>query len=325
MKKKLLIILITIGMLLPLSGCGKSYQKADVSQLGDDYQEFMSIFEWYRGFGGSDVYDSKHIESGKGVLSFAMRFCVNFNKYPGPEEEYLLEEPSGNMFGCYRYDGEKTEWIMKNIFNYSDSDIKASREVVDEGMFYYHEGSYYASAAGVGGGYIVYPLYAEKKGNQYRVWHAVYGGDGYVEFEDIAYCEVENKKLKGSNYWTLSYWSKQMDKNAAVSAKYTFDDIAGIWQLENDGVSTLNITEQTDNGFKFDLAFFRIVGLNGQAYLMNDGHTLVFDSGRTGITGYIEVSKDKLLVHTFCEPTWSGKEKYGGEIMDKQFTFIRGE
>ena len=330
--KKTIVMMLIICLAVSFCACGGesskkgSYERVDISELDEDLELFLTYFTWYPSFSGTDIFDCSDAENCK-VLGFGIKYNMYFDMYPGEPVEIMSEDPLGKFdCGAYRFGEEKTEWILKNIFNYSDKMYKQARDNCEDKYFYYYDGNYYAIGAGIGGGCVLYPLYAEKSGNRYRVWYAEYSGDGEILFEGVNYAEVEKKNIDGKDYWTLYYWSKNMPSNDGNRLAFDTDRLIGTWECNEWTYTDLLLAQgDSDASFSFDIGFYRLASFRGTAYVMSDGNTLILIDKEDGFTGMItfDTEQDMIVMHTYITPYWYRHDAIVNALLDKEFTFTK--
>lgn len=299
--------------------------RVDLSEIPDDLMIFLSRFGWY---GYSDITCFTDDEDcALNLMCCGFELIVDYDGYPGPEEEYLLNgDPLGRWQGCYRYDAEKTDRILKTVYHFSDGTIRAIREHGEDvnANYYYSDGSYYLPALGVGGGFICCPCYAESDGTNLYLYYAAYAGDVMFYPAGIQYAEVSKENLDGEETWTLNYWSRTPpfigiapDDDAAAAA-------LGDWELEDDGLSSLRLSDYSDGRFHFYAGFFRLVGFEGDAQLINrDGIALFSSSDGSGFQGWLELGKDFVTLHAYHSPDEYGNACFDGLFDGRAYRFVR--
>ena len=344
--KRLLSFLLALVMVISLAACGSSHnddeddddrdsdteselfgsdrEVLDPAQLDEDAVIFLCWFGWY-GERGKTKFNCEDITPDSSVLDFTFTHAVPFDNYPGPEvDDFTQGDPRGRFSSCSIYDAEKTDWILKNIFHYSQRDIDAMRAVADEDelSYYYEDGSYYIEAGGVGGGYDVRPCYVETDGDYYYITYASYFGDGEFRFVGIQYAVMSKERIDGDEYWTLHYWNSSVPEPEYKPDDRILEACAGSWVLDEDGLSELEISNVTYCHFELYAGFFRLIGFTADAVLQSDGRTAVFSDNDGGdFSGWMELGEDKIVLHVFCCPDYTD-EGFVDEFFDNGKPFV---
>lgn len=299
----------------------------DPDTLSEEALRFLSLFGWYE-TENKHAFDASHIEMNSNLLDYTFTHAVNFNAYPGPEaEQFVQGDPRGQFSMCNIYDAEKTDWILQNIFHYTQHDITALRDAADESelSYYYEDGSYYIESGGVGGGYEIFPCHVETDGERWYVTYASYFGDGMFSFCGMQYAELSEDTIDGERYWTLHKWSETVPEAEHAPSDRLASDCAGSWILDSDGVSEVTISDVADGHFKLQAGFYRLVGFTADAVLQSDGATAVFTDAEGGeFSGWVELGADQLVVHVFCCPDYIDDSPFYDYFHDNSpFTFSR--
>ena len=160
--------------------------------------------------------------------------CVDYDRYPGekhPEDlmkdnvsdpRFLMWAEEGNMvLMCYPFYADKVNWIMRNIFHYSQSAIddavarsEASlkgAKVNDRATKFYHEGlKYYYLTGGIGWETeydVTIDHIDHDKGVytvEYTIREAFMPGTESEEIREYSnQAKMEYKNIEGKYYWTL--------------------------------------------------------------------------------------------------------------------------
>ena len=121
------------------------------------------------------------------------------------------------------FDGEITDWLLKNVFNRSDKSIQAEKDTVTDEYWkkYYHEGKYYSTITyGREGTVDVYIKGIKKSGNLYLIdygydYYNAYGGGRIPEY-DAYQALMEYKTDWEDGYWSIYFsgpnnYSKEFD------------------------------------------------------------------------------------------------------------------
>ena len=291
----------------------------DMNAVPADLVQFLEQFGWYSY--SAQVYDPAALLDG-GILGDWFRHSVNFELYPGPEAEAIYEpDPQGRWTGCLVLDAEKTEWILRNILRYDEAGIQAARSgaAADPTRAAYRSGDkYYMPFNGVGGGFEIYPLYAETDGVTVYITYASYAGDGFYSFNGIQYAEVSDMALDGGVFWSLGYWTAQPPV-PVLPAGTDPAAFAGEWM--NTAGATLSITSA---GAQMQLAasFPGKASFNAAGTLQSDGRTCVFGaSDGSGFSGTATLTDAGLILSVIPTPQMTG-QPYDG-FFNAPFTFAR--
>ncbi|MBR5421479.1 MAG: tetratricopeptide repeat protein [Lachnospiraceae bacterium] len=207
----------------------------DIVELPDEeaFVELLNCFAWHLNWDYQSEYDHTHpfanypatlpAEFSYGTaIDWLMASipCVPFEKYPieqpiFPWSEDAEEDPLGELGGpCMVWDEESVDWILSNILNLSDEDIKTmkerwsdtSQDVKVRG--YLHEGKYYKISGGVGGGYDARIVKVTTDGKTYTVTYELFEyfsepGDGSPASIAQRVMTAEQKTIDGKQYWTI--------------------------------------------------------------------------------------------------------------------------
>lgn len=217
MKSKLVAILLALCVSCTILSSTASAADT-VSRGTPEYtalENFLAQLGWWN---GSSSYDSQKaavnspVEYGaknilEAMLSAGAGYCYNDSLYPGEarEELWYEEDPLGKWESHWKTNAQKVDWILKNIFNCSDSDIATLKSSVRNGnqSVYYLDGYYYSMIGGVGGGYTVSITDLAPSGGKYLV---AYNLKSMYETQNRPrYAIVEQKNIDGKSYWTLYY------------------------------------------------------------------------------------------------------------------------
>ena len=216
MKKK--VLCLALGMVLCF-GCLTGVASASTVTRGSAefiaLENFLGQLGWWR---GSSSYDSQKatanslVEYGaknilEAMLSAGSGYCYDDVLYPGEAraEVWDAKDPLGKWDSYWKTNAEKVDWILKNIFNCSDSDIATLKSSVLNGnqSVYYLDGYYYSMIGGVGGGYTASITSLAASGGKYLVTYHL--NSIYNTGLNPHYAVVEQKNIDGKNYWSLRY------------------------------------------------------------------------------------------------------------------------
>ncbi|MBR2716527.1 MAG: hypothetical protein IKD79_02170, partial [Oscillospiraceae bacterium] len=299
--------------------------KVDPESLPESLSAFLDYFCWY-GMFGADEFSSSQIGEYNSVMGGQFELCVDFDSYPGEAaEQWIQSDPRGRWGSCYAYDGEKTEWILMNVFNYSSKNILDTRARGDDPSrdYYYEDGTYYVYQGGVGGGFICYPCYAETDGEKYYVNYMIYSGDGYISLDGMGFAVVKPFEADGREYWSLSYWAGQIMELGEAPRELTevLKGCEGRWVLEDDEASSLTIGApdglMTDIGARFS----GMAEFSAFALLMDESSMVFFDYD-SGFSGWMDLGEDEITMHVIPLPDFWDPSGYG-EYFDGPFVFLR--
>ena len=223
MGKRLWALLLALVMTFSLTACsrGKGGESdadlridIDPETLSQEACAFLCWFGWYNGA----KYDAANITAATNVLACDFPHAVPFNNYPGPAaQEFQPSDPRGRYSSCSIYDGEKTDWILTNIFHYTGSDIDELRRAANQEAlpYYYAEGKYYIEVGGVGGGYDVQPRTVQTDGEKYYITYDAWFGDGEMRYIGVQYAVMGAELIDGAYYWTLYEWRPEAQGDAS--------------------------------------------------------------------------------------------------------------
>lgn len=233
---------------------------------------------------------------------------VPFDSYPGPKEEYLCEtDPLGRWQGCYRYDAKKTDSILKTVYHFSDGTIRALREHGDDenAHYYYLDGCYYLPMQGVGGGTICRPMYAESDGVDLYLYYAAYNGDVMFYPAGVQYAVLSKDKLDGESVWTLKYWSRDLPVIGTPAADESNIAWMGDWVLDEDGLSSMRLSDCANGKFQLYAGFFRLVGFDAEAQFIKGSELAVFSSSDgSEFQGWMELEDDAITQVSPSNQPW---------------------
>ena len=179
----------------------KKYIEIKKSEAPVGLEEFLSNFAWVVTYG--DGYEEYNSETQQGIESLAIRFF-------GPVSEldiYPKKAKIGEINSYDIYDGEATDWILKNIYNLNDNSLIALKNGSILSSIEYSNGQYKEYAGGVGGGYKAQISQILFNGQQYYVKYDIYqdnfnGGYEPCDYK-THYALLENKNIEGRCYWSI--------------------------------------------------------------------------------------------------------------------------
>ena len=189
-----------------------SLLKEKVENPVGDFVDLVQLLGGIGWVGGVYDYRSASYESTFHGI-FDNHLINDPKKYRGNIIEYdvydyledSVRDPKGRFGGYWRQDGEGTDWILKNIYNASDEQIKKLHNWDDNDLYYYNNDYYYADYGGVGGGYGTYIDKIEDMGGVYHItYHQITYPDGPGKsIYKIKYALVAYKRINGVGYWSL--------------------------------------------------------------------------------------------------------------------------
>ena len=216
MKKRALCFCLALLMLFGLLPQLDAHAAADQNDL----LQILSQFAWYDAWNdysfnctdathefGTSLSEQKNIITG--IVTETS--CLYVNRYGKIVEEFWNKaDPKGRWTAHKCYNGEKLEWVLKNILNISDADIVTLRERVKKnGYSYYYNGNYYTSSYGIGDGFAAKNPTTRSYGKNltlcsFRLYDALsndYVGDRYAV--------VGKKTLNGTQQWSIYYYGRK--------------------------------------------------------------------------------------------------------------------
>ncbi len=299
-----------------------SIEIVDPSTIEEDLIAFLDWFGWYS-LSGNSIFDSENINENSNVMNLAFTHCVDFDSYPGEAAKRFQKDPSGKLNDCDIFEESKTDWILTNIFHYSDEDIETIKSASSD-QYYLDGGYYYVKTGGVGGGYDSKPLYAWKDGDLLKIIFAQYQGDVMVSLSGMKYAVVSKDEIDGSSYWTLHYWSNEIPSGSLQ------EDLAveGNWSVSGDTSKSLVIDAIQNNTLPIHVTLEKGAGFSADAYIQEDGKTAVFADVNTKYAGWLEFKEDTAVLHV-CTDTMDEQSfefKKADTITPKEESFsITGE
>ena len=215
---------------------GESVQEQTQPVVEPDEEALKEFYRWFIPYGeglngavgeGPDYYfDCMRTDTEKMMMSVMWNVpCVNYDVYPGeahPDMNWSGEmDPRGwaesaGTLSFYAYDADKVDWIMRNIFNYSQEEIDAAVELAgtqtEEGpygplpRFYLEDGKYYYITGGLGWEteYDISIDSLEWDGQYYDVVYTVSEnimGEEQPPFTCTA--KMQYKEVDGEYYWSM--------------------------------------------------------------------------------------------------------------------------
>ena len=233
-RMRILALLAALTMLFSVASCsgedndpqdenisGSDFGETEIEEMPDSLSSFLEFFsDWYvRSGNRKNYYDcAKAGEGDTNILCAIVNNppCVSWNSYPVKEydeiwegKEYDPKKWAKKTNGSYFvFDQKSADWVAKNIFNVTDSDIKAMRKQAEKNKwFYLHKGSYYVTVGGIGDPPTVYKFISCKTDEKkYLVdYDCYYFDDDPQKGEFVASysAELELKNIDGDYYWSL--------------------------------------------------------------------------------------------------------------------------
>ena len=180
-----------------------SYEPYDIANLPEGIDDFLGNFGWYSNRG--EDYDCEgYIDYDKFYLSFFNNDIGLYNIHYY-DNVYISDEaldPLNKFEYAYGLDGYRADFVLKNVYNWSDDMIQAAKDN-DDSYYYFYDGNYYAYVGGVGGGYVPEIKSVEFNGTRYHItYDLITYGEG-DEFVGTHYAELEYKVIDGKGYWSI--------------------------------------------------------------------------------------------------------------------------
>lgn len=298
----------------------------DLSEIPDEALRLLGRFGWYA---RSDAPTfSAGEEDALRLMSCGAELIVGFDAYPGPKSVYLPQsDPRGRWQFCESFDAEKFDAILKTVYHFSDGAILAIREngENESAGYYYLDGQYYVAQMGVGGGTVCRPIYAESDGVDLYLYYAAYNGDVMFYPAGVQYAVLSEETLDGEPVWTLKSWSRDLPAIGTPAADESAAVRMGDWVLEEDGLSSMRLSDYDGGKFTFYAGFFRLIGFDAEAQFIKGEELAVFScSDGSEFQGWMEFADDAVTLHVMPAPTNYGKTSFDGYFDDRSFRFVRG-
>lgn len=191
-------------------------------------EDFWAQLSWYRGYNCETATVptminewSQPMNALEKMLTLPTCYCYNDALYPGEAMEVIWfgPDPLGKWESYGKVNADKIEWILKNIFNSSRTDIEKMKEPILSGQdedIYYLDGYYYFFVGGIGGGFWAEAMSVEQRGMRYYVEYGLYDMYENMNDENIfqrRYAMLSRKEIDGKQYWTL-YYDQEADEYA---------------------------------------------------------------------------------------------------------------
>ena len=197
-------------------------------------EAFLSNFGWYgdydcetaavRASGDEWPQSQNALEK---MLTVASCYSYYDALYPGEERQDFWEEadPLGKWVSYtnsyMKVNAAKLEWIMRNIFNCSQSALRTMRKPIlagEDEFIYYQNGYYYFAIGGIGGGYAACVTSVEQRGTRFYVKYDL--DAGYFGWATSKCAEVSLKEIDSKEYWTLYYTRELEDSEMDWRGQY---------------------------------------------------------------------------------------------------------
>lgn len=298
----------------------------DPSEIPDEVLRLLGRFGW---FARSDAQSfSGSVEDAVRLMRYGSGLIVGFDAYPGPKAVYQSQpDPRGRWDYCEIFDAAKFDSLLKTVYCFTDDAIRTIRESGEDenAGYYYLDGSYYLTEQGVGGGTICLPLYAESDGVDLYLYYAAYNGDVMFYPAGVQYAVLSQDVLDGEQVWALKSWSRELPVIGQAPSDEACAAWMGDWVLEEDGLSSMRLTDCKDGGFRFYAGFFRLVGFDAEAQFIKGGELAVFSScDGSSFQGWMELAGDAITLHIYNAPEPDGYLDQAGYFDGKALRFVRG-
>lgn len=173
---------------------------------------FLEDFSWFSG-----DYDCENSQNQHDLVLLILSLDnIIYDSVSLYSDYFSLAEVIDNY---YHYDETEVDWLISNIYNFSDDDIIALKNQLsqvqsekDENgnwiFLYYKDGEYMASPAGCGGGYIIEYKDIKTDGKLYQITYDTYWEseiDAVVSYDLLGtqYALMEYKIIDGNGYWSV--------------------------------------------------------------------------------------------------------------------------
>lgn len=298
----------------------------DPSEIPDEVLRLLGRFGWYA---RSDARSFRSTgEDALRLMRCGADLIVNFDSYPGPKSVYQSKaDPRGRWQYCEVFDADKFEGILKTVYHFSDDAVRAIRENGEDenAGYYFLDGSYYLTEQGVGGGTVCRPLYAESDGVDLYLYYAAYDGDVMFDPAGVQYAVLSEIEMDGDPVWTLKTWSRDLPVIGQPASEEACAARMGDWVLEEDGLSSMRLSDCAEGQFQFYAGFFRLVGFDAEAQFIKGNELAVFScSDGSEFQGWMEFSDDSVTMHVLPAPKNYGATSFDGFFDDRSFRFVRG-
>ena len=206
----------------------------DISNLPSSLSDFINQFQAFYNINsnGMEFNYLTASEDGTNILSEILgsmdASCVNYSLYPGDKTEEYHDSAYDGFFSDIQwyyswyevFDGNRVDWIAKNIFNISDDDIQilAKNGQKEKAFLVENAGEsnyrYIVPKMGIGDPFCLARIAAaEYDGEKYYVTYDIYNVTDYTDestysYRDTYYAVFELKEIDGEEYWSLYYNSE---------------------------------------------------------------------------------------------------------------------
>ena len=225
-----LAVLLSLGL---LSTSAKATSlKLEESGTYDDLVSFLVTFVF--GYGKERDYDSKNASTSKllnSMLKEGACFVSAWYPYKTGTTQWESPDPLGKWNSYSSVSVQQVDWVLKNIFNCSDTDITAIKANLPVGGTYdpyIYNGHYYWYIGGIGSTLDGHIESYTQDGNFYRV---VWSLRDFISGEIYGYYHavVEAKTIDGKEYWSL-HSNKQAPSAEQPASTFWFSDVpSGKW------------------------------------------------------------------------------------------------
>ncbi len=257
MKRRLFSLLLAVCLLaglLPAAAYAADVSSADRSAIDN----LLSWYAWYGADYNCTAAAASYGGSWHGNLLMGVVChpeCVNFRLYPVTfRKNWSGRDPQGRWNSYSAIRASEAEWILRNIFHCTQTNIARMRSALSAYRHvYYQDGYYYAQLLGVGDGFFTKNMRVYSYGKLWLIQYQLYA-DPSNSYLYTRYAVVGKSSVDGKDYWTLYY----LDEEAPSDTGFLdVDDDAyyasGVsWALDNEITNGVS-----DYGFAPDQACTR--------------------------------------------------------------------
>ena len=297
--------------------CLDELEREGINDLSDSFAELDGIL---RSVGRNNgLYDYRTVTKNTIHYEFFVTIMGNSSYYS--EHSVKREsisgrtDPRGEIGYGGAYDGTDADWILKNIYNFSDEGIEALHKISGSAM-YYDNNTYYSWPID-DGGFIEYSAYLSSIENLGGVYHIKYHQICYSDEEEnyvytTKYALAAYKKIDGIGYWSLYIVddkplhdeAESIDTGYIISDKYKPYPIVALRSKKTGKYVTCDIGVKEDGEYtKINDPDFNVNADKVNAYEMfylvplSDGHvalqTLMSKkymsvSGKVGVSDFVK-------------------------------------
>ena len=219
-----------------------SFTPVDVKTLPEGLGNFLAGMAWT--WAEYNPQNIDIVKNGVALMLGAPYVVCDFSLYSDyidvPEYDKCYDDPSFcNSDGYFVYDEEGVDWILTNIYNVPDTILSKLKDNSDNQFLKYENNQYLAAGAGIGGGFFIYPIYAEKDGDVYNI---IYQEENvYTPGERIPrFAVMEYKTIDGKGYWTIK-------RNSATPIFDPAEDVDPYKELEVEGFTDDELRKMTND------------------------------------------------------------------------------